>query len=60
MVKEDQLCDQFIFGLADHEFKQRLCLLDDLSLSKVVTAARQSEVGEEGAEYSFQKRISKY
>ena len=41
--KPDQLCDQFIRGLADLDLKERLCLEDNLTLDKVVTAAKQSE-----------------
>ena len=41
--KQDQLCYQFIRGLADLDLKERLCLQDDLTLDKVVTAGKQSE-----------------
>jgi len=41
--KNEQLCDQFIRGLADKELQERLCLLDDVTLDKVVTAAKQAE-----------------
>jgi hypothetical protein len=40
---EDQLCDQFVFGLHDSELKQRLCLENDLTIERAVTMAKQSE-----------------